>query len=550
MIEIEALKEKLIERGHNDLKALSDAFELVRNTGDRQGNLHVRNIALTHALSGSLDGDTIYRKTLAFAAPYDFDSFMLWNEIRRPAKDQYWLPRRAKLRHICQALQDMEDGKLDELFLSCPPRVGKSTLVLFFMLWVILRDSERSNLYCSYTDSVVSVFYAGLLEMLQDTTTYAWNLVFPESKIVSTNAKDLLINIGRKKRYASFTGRSLYGTLNGAVDCNGYTVADDLVSGIEEASSKDRLNAVWQKVDNNYLPRAKEGAKRLWIGTRWSIADPQARRTDLLANEPKYKSVHWKIINVPALSDKEESNFEYAYGVGFSTEYYQQRRASFERNGDMPSWLAQYQGEPIERDGSVFSPDELRYYNGVLPEAQPDRVFLAIDPSWGGGDYTAGPVIFQYGEDLFVHDVVYTNGDKRVSQPEIIHAATKYNATAIIIEATKTTASYVEDVDQLMRDKGRRINVQSSLSHWRNTRNKDIKGKQQRIFDYAPEIRERMVFLAEGHRSKAYSQFMQNLFAFTMTNKNKHDDAPDSLCIAISAANTSTNQVRVFKSPF
>ena len=34
----------------------------------------------------------------------------------------------------------------------------------------------------------------------------------------------------------------------------------------------------------------------------------------------------------------------------------------------MASWNAQYQGEPIERDGAVFSPGDFRYYNGVLPE--------------------------------------------------------------------------------------------------------------------------------------------------------------------------------------
>lgn len=547
----ENLKQALIQRGEHDLPALADAFELVRNSTDKEGNLTIRNIALKYAMQGSPDGDNLYKKTLAFAAPYDFDSFMLWNEIRRPPEEQFWLPRRSKLLGFCHALQDMADGNLDELFLSCPPRIGKSTLVLLFMLWNILRDSEKSNLYCSYTDSVAAVFYTGLLEILQDTATYAWNLVFPESKVVSTNAKDLLINIDRKKRYASFTGRSLYGTLNGAVDCNGICIADDLISGIDEALSDERLKSAWLRVDNNYFPRGKEGCKHLWIGTRWSINDPMAKRIGLIQNDSRYKSLRWKVINVPALNKNNESNFEYAYGVGFSTGYFQERFASFERNNDTPSWMAQYQGEPIERNGSVFRPDHLRYYNGILPDVQPDRVFIAIDPSWGGGDFTAGPVVFQYEDDLFVQDVIYTNGDKRVSQAEIVHSAIKYKAGAIIVETTKTTAEYREDIDQMLRDQGVRISVQSSISHWINTKNKDVKGKQQRIFDYAPEIRERMLFLEDGHRSKQYAQFMQNLYAFTVTGKNKNDDAPDSLCIAISATHTRVSaQASVVRSPF
>lgn len=553
MEKFELLKQTLMEKGQRDLSALSDAFEMCRETNDHETPNKIRKFAIEYIKVGGqpYEAEKLYNRTLVFDAPGNFDCFMRAIERNRPMKEQFWLPRRKKLMPICQALQDMEDGKLDELFLSQPPRTGKSTIILMFMLWVMGRDSERSNLYCSFTDKAVVPFYNGLLEVLTDSVTYAYFDVFPRSSIASTNANDNLINLNRRKRYASFTGRPIGGTLNGACDCNGYIVGDDLCSGIEEALSKDRMASLWSLVDNNLIPRAKQNAKRLWIGTRWSIIDPQGIRMELLQNDPTYKSVRWKEVNIPALNERDESNFEYDYGVGFSTEYYQQRRASFERSADMASWMAQYQGQPIERDGSVFSPDDLRYYNGVLPDGDPDRVFIAIDPSWGGGDFTAGPVCFQYGDDLYIHDVVYTNGDKRISQPQIVHAALKYNASAIIIEATKTTREYTEDVDQLLRDNGHRVNVQSSISHWKNSKNKDVKGKQQRIFDRAPEIRERMVFLADGYRSKDYSLFMQNVFAFTISGKNKNDDAPDSLVIAVNSAFFDHyGKAVVFKRPF
>lgn len=552
MEDYEKIKNYLIAKRGGDLSALKDAFGLCVATDDHASNKTVRNLALKIAReSGGSDAADLYWKTILFDAPLDFDCFMRYLERNRPIQEQYWLPRREKLMPICASLQNMVDGDLNELFLSLPPRTGKTTLIMMFLAWIMGRNSELSNLYCSYTDSVVAVLYNGILEVLQDANTYAYYDIFPAAKIVSTNAKDLLLNLERKKRYASFTGRSLYGTLNGACDCNGFLIGDDLISGIEEAMSKDRLSAAWAKVDNNLLPRAKESAKILWIGTRWSLVDPQGRRIDLLENDEKYRNWKWKVVNTPALDEQDESNFHYLYGVGFTTDYFRKRRASFERNADMASWLAQYQGEPIERDGSVFNPDDLRYYNGVLPDGDPDRVFIAIDPSWGGGDFTAGPVCFQYGDDLFVQDVVYCDGDKRVSQPLIAHMALKYNASAVIIEATKTTAAYTEDIDQLLRDNGRRINVQSSIDHWMNTKNKSVKGKQQRIFDRAPEIRERMVFLSDGHRSKPYSMFMQNLFSFTMTGKNKNDDAPDSLCIAVNAAFfAASSKVEVFKRPY
>jgi predicted phage terminase large subunit-like protein len=304
-------------------------------------------------------------------------------------------------------------------------------------------------------------------------------------------------------------------------------ISDDLLSGIEEALNKDRMITAWGKVDNNLLSRAKGSAKILWCGTRWSMTDPIGLRIDTVMNNEKFKNRRVKIINIPALNENDESNFDYMYGVGFSTEVYHQRRASFERNNDMASWLAQYMGEPIERDGAVFSPDDFRYYNGVLPDGDPDRVFTAVDPAWGGGDFVAAPIICKYGNDLYVTDVVYDNSDKRVTQRLVADKVVEHNIAAVQVEATKTTEEYANGIEAILSEYGRKVNLTTKTA----TQTKG--GKQQRIFDKAPDIRERMIFLENGKRSKAYQLFMQNVFSFKMVGKNKNDDAPDSLCMAI-----------------
>ena len=126
-----------------------------------------------------------------------------------------------------------------------PPRVGKTTMLMMFVTWLVGRDSEKSNLYSAYSDVITSAFYNGCLEIINDPATYLWHDVFPTAKVVSTNAKDETFNIDRKKRYPSLTCRSLYGTLNGACDCNGLLLSDDLIGGIEEALNKDRLASAW-----------------------------------------------------------------------------------------------------------------------------------------------------------------------------------------------------------------------------------------------------------------------------------------------------------------
>ena len=214
------------------------------------------------------------------------------------------------------------------------------------------RHPESSNLYSSFSDIITQAFYNGVMEIMTDSTTYKYADIFPTSEIArgGTNAKDETIDLVRKKHYPTLTCRSLYGTLNGACDCNGILIGDDLIGGIEEAMNKDRLISAWSKVDNNLIPRAKESARILWCGTRWSIVDPIGLRQSLLEEDNTFKSRKYVICNLPAMDENDESNFDYLYGVGFSTDFYRQRRASFERNNDTASWSAQYMCIPIERE--------------------------------------------------------------------------------------------------------------------------------------------------------------------------------------------------------
>lgn len=535
---------------HEDIGAYNDAFACIRNiTEDENPDLSLSwelkkriQAGIQHGVEGLYE---LNKRVLCYEAPECFDSFMLYLECNRPLDKQFWLPRRRILLPVAQTLESMEKGDIKELFLSMPPRIGKSTIVMFFTIWVMGRDTERTNLYCSFSEKTVDPFYNGVMEVLTDTATYNFYDVFPAARIASTNAKDGLINLGRRRRYATLTTRPIGGSLNGSCDANGFIIGDDLCSGIEEAMSKERMDNLWNAVDNNFITRALPTAKRIWMGTRWSLFDPQGVRMDLLRNDPVFRNWKWRDINFPALDENDESNFDYDFGKGFTTKDYKERRASFERRGDMASWFAQYQGEPIERDGEVFSPETMRYYNGVLPDADPDRIFMVVDPAWGGGDYVSAPVIYQYGDELYVHDVVYDNGDKKVTQPKIVEKVIKHNVSAMKVEGTKMTSSYGEDIDKTLRAKGYRINMQINVKHFTGT------GKRDRIFDKAPDIKERMVFLAPGHRTKEYSQFMNNVFSFTVTGKTaKHDDAPDSLAMAIAFSSKLERKVIIMDRPF
>lgn len=474
------------------------------------------------------------QRVLIAETPFSLDSYFQALEWKREKKSRFYAPRRKQLLPIVRALEKLAiTDEIEELFLSQPARTGKTALMNFFITWVIGMYPDKTNLYCSYSGSITATFFKGVQEVITDEFTYAWHEIFPNvdfNKNTMCNAKDTYLDTGRIKKYHSITCRSIDASLNGSCDCNGYAIGDDLLSGIQEAVNPEILMSRWAKVDNDFIPRKLECGKLIWIGTRWSVADPIGKRLDLLQNSPEYADVKYEVINIPALNEKDESNFDYECGVGFSTSYYKKRRASFEIMDDIASWLAQYQGEPIERGNLVFPSEIFRYFNGQLPLddkgeiIQPTRKFAPVDVAYGGGDFLSMPILYQYDDDIYVVDWIFDSGDKSITEPKVAEAIIKHGLSAVCFEANNGGEFYKDDIQEILDKKGYKCNIQSKYAPTN-------KAKELRIYDHKPDIVKNFVFLDNscGKRHFEYSKAMVNLHSFSMTAKKQHDDAPDSL---------------------
>lgn len=496
---------------------------------------------------------TTYYECLKNESRHKFESFMLYMEKNRPYKERFYQPRELPLKRVAQGIQDLADDILDEIFVNCPSRVGKTQIVKMGYLWFGSKNTELSNLYTAFSDKITSGFYDGMNELITD-PTYTYSELFPDNvkKRPITDGKDYTIDLVRKKTYPTFTMRSIYGTLNGACDCSGLAVADDLFSGIDEAMSEDRQFTVWTKFDNNFMKRLKRKAKLINMGTRWAVKDVQGRRKELLESNEKYKNRRWTGIIIPALNENDESNFDYPYDLGYSTEDYHMVRASFEENDDIASWLAQCQQEPIERLGALFTLDNMQFYDPdtEFPEGVPDRIFAANDPAYGGGDFVSMPICYQFQNDYYVPDAVYNDGDKEVTIPEVTRRMMEHldffprKTAEVHFEETKTTSAYREKCEEIWRNNGYAINT----THHSAPTNI---AKVDRIKNHAPDIR-KLYFVKISKQNKEYRKFFQNILSFKTEGKNKHDDGIDSvaqLCDMI-YGNKRAATVEAVKNPF
>lgn len=479
------------------------------------------------------------------------DSFKLYIEKNRPRKERFYLPRRKTLIKITNAVQKLENDKLDLLFLHLPPRTGKTGDITMDTVWHCSRDTELSNLYVTYKEGLGGAFLQGVTEIITD-PTYAYADVFPNVKIADTDAKNNKLDLGRKKKYKTLSGKGLESGLNGEYDAKGWMIADDVLEGVQDVMSDDILKRKQTIFDNNVLSRKKENCKLICEGTLWSTHDIYMNYLDFIEHSPEMKDLRYEIIKIPALDPQtDESNFDYEYGVGFTTKYYQGLRAKFENNDDMVGWQCQYMQEPIEREGSVFHPEHMKYYS-VLPGKEPIKIIAHCDIALGGADYLSMPIVYYYeneegGLDGYVEDVVFDNSEKHITQPQVIAKVKKHIIKYLHFEANAGGEGYADDIRRMLKEDNKYKEVCNITTDYAPV----TKRKQQRIWDNAEEIR-KLYFKDPQHRDLQYRKFMNNLFSFSMNMSRKaHDDAPDSLSglVDFEKHGTGIKAAKIIKSP-
>lgn len=508
------------------------------------------------ALTGSGKFDELYWQYLLLESPHLLDSYALYIEKNRKPQERFYEPRRKTLKKVVDKLQALEDDELDELFLHQPARTGKSQIITVGTAWHCARNTEVSNLYVTYKEGLGGAFLDGTMEIWTD-PTYCHQDVF-HSKIARTDAKNHKVDLERKKKYATLSGKGLESGLNGEYDAYGWLILDDILEGIQDVLNPDTLRRKQIVFDNNVMSRKKEQCKLILNGTIWSLHDLYMDRLSFLQNNPEAQHIRYDVLKIPALDpETDESNFDYDYGVGFSTKYYRTIRSKFEENDDMAGWFAQYQQEPIERDGALFNSQHMNFYNGQLPEEEPLKVVAACDVALGGSDYLAMPVAYVYEDgSVYIHEVVYDNSEKKYTMPKVVSAIIGNKVTNAFFEANAGGEGYKDEVEAELKKQEYETNLTSKYAQQMILNNgghapKSNTRKEQRIWDNAENIR-KFYFRDTGYQNAEYRKFMNNVYSFTMTGKNKHDDAPDALAsLAVFLKNGSgVATVKAVQNPF
>lgn len=482
---------------------------------------------------------SLWRRGLLFEAPYDFDSYLTYIELDRKLEKRFYQPRKHYLKRYVDAYQKILDGELDFLSISMPKRAGKSQLGINFTNMLSGKFPEKATLMEGTGDDLVNSFYKGCLEYLQTPSEYLFYDVFPESKLVQTNADTKTLNLMNKSRFPTIMCRSIDARQVGLSEATNLLYLDDCVEGREEAKNRQRLDEKWEVISGDIIGRAIEGTPIVICGTRYSLYDPIGR----LQEEMKKQNKRCEIIETPALDlVTDESNFEYIRDGKkvFTTQYFRDQR-------DMLSaeqFESEFQQQPFEAKGLLFPEGNLNRFFELPVDKEPDTIIAACDTADKGADYCAMPIAAVYGQEVYIIDVVFDDSTPEVTKPEVAKALINNKVVSAMFESNNAGSYFARDVQDILKSREYMCSIRTKRT---------ISNKQTRIEFASDNILKHFYFKHPSTyaRNSQYAEFMRQVTTYTRSGKVAHDDGADSLSLLENELRGLVGtKVEVFARPF
>lgn len=538
-----------IENRPGDIGAYEDLFSLCQTwaemdfTAAHRANKQLKDMCdrmMDKVPMSQVEGFySLWRRGLLFEAPFDFDSYLTYIELDRKLEKRFYQPRKHYLKRYVDAYQKILDGELDFLSISMPKRAGKSQLGINFTNMLSGKSPEKATLMEGTGDDLVNSFYKGCLEYLQTPSEYLFYDVFPESKLVQTNADTKTLNLMNKSRFPTIMCRSIDARQVGLSEATNLLYLDDCVEGREEAKNRQRLDEKWEVISGDIIGRAIEGTPIVICGTRYSLYDPIGR----LQEEMKKQNKRCEIIETPALDlVTDESNFEYIRDGKkvFTTQYFRDQR-------DMLSaeqFESEFQQQPFEAKGLLFPEGNLNRFFELPVDKEPDTIIAACDTADKGADYCAMPIAAVYGQEVYIIDVVFDDSTPEVTKPEVAKALINNKVVSAMFESNNAGSYFARDVQDILKSREYMCSIRTKRT---------ISNKQTRIEFASDNILKHFYFKHPSTyaRNSQYAEFMRQVTTYTRSGKVAHDDGADSLSLLENELRGLVGtKVEVFARPF
>ena len=508
---------KGIEYSTASQKLAENVTELVRSLGGYA--------SLTKRKSGyrDKDGNSVscldnYRITILFSANHD-------NPFWLERKAKIYNPKRKVWKRYIKNIEYVGEEECQCIMIDNPCHLyitddyiitHNTTIEKFFNAAVIGWYPKDFNLFYSHSGDITRMYYDGIYDIVTNSDEYAWNEIFPDLYVTSTNAKTEQFNVGKYKPFPSVQCTSVGSKNAGKVRASKFLLVDDMIGGIEEALNPAILEKLWSKYSVDARQRKikdtdGKNCKEIHIATRWSVQDVIGRIQKMYEGNPRVKVI--AVPDVDPVTGK--SNFDYEFS-GFDEEFFADQQLLM----DDISYKCLYKQEPIEREGLLFPEDKIRRYLN-LPHGVPEIVTAQCDTKGKGTDYFVMPVFQKFGEDYYCVDAVCDNTADYEMQYE--------NAANMLVNNEVIECEFERNAggDRVAMEVNKRVEAKGWICNITDVPTET--NKEARIFQCSNWILQHVIFkdASKYTPKEPYGVMMTLLKQYSVSGKKQLDDVPD-----------------------
>lgn len=416
---------------------------------------------------------------------------------------------------ICQALDDVIDGKIKKLIINIAPRYSKTELVVKnFISYGLAINPSAKFLHLSYSDDLANDNSEEVRDIVK---SEEYKRVFPYVDIKRTSdAKKKWYTTEGGGMYATAAGGQVTGFGAGAVDDK-----DDLSKALEEFKPSPRFagaliidDPVKPEDAISDTPREKvnqrfETTIRNRVNSRNTpiiIIMQRLHEHDLCGYLMENEPGEWTVLSLPAIV--------YENGEKKALWEFKHTLEELHRMQKVNSYVfeTQYMQNPTPMEGLMYG--KFKTYETIPITNRAIRKNYT-DTADTGSDYLCSIDYVDTEIGNFILDVLFTQKEMEFTEPETAKMLTKDQISKANIESNNGGRGFARNIEKQMRMIG---NPKTQVSWFHQSKNKEV-----RIFTRSSEVMNLTYFPTDWERR--WPEFASQLKTYRKKGKNAHDDA-------------------------
>ncbi len=415
---------------------------------------------------------------------------------------------------ICDALDDVLNGKCNKLIINMPPRFGKTELAVknFIAMGLAVNPSSRF-IHLSYSANLAQDNSIAVKQIVQ---SEAYQALYPTRITYGKNMKSQWDTDQGGGLYATSTLGQITGFGAGLVEeegkpyrFSGAIVIDDPIKPEDALSDvvRERVNRRFETTIRNRVNSRN---------TPIIIIMQRLHEHDLCGYLQEIEKDDWKVLSLPAISVDKNGERQSLWPYKFTVEELDKIN-----NANSFVFETQYMQNPTPMEGLMYEHPFKTY--DILPNVRLGTRCNCTDTADVGADYLCSIDYLAMKDGYYVTDIIYTKKSQEATEQMLAQQLAKNETRYCVIESNNGGRAFARNVERLSREYG---NAKTTFITFTQTKNKAV-----RIFTRAPEVNNMLIFPADWERR--WPEFSAAMKSYRKEGSNAHDDAPDTCTMII-----------------